>query len=79
MSVYSPLSVTINHFFKGPPPRTLRDTSMITPGRHSRKQSAQHPSIFAILYLKGLSHEIDFKKFDENVQNLAQVRDAAGF
>jgi hypothetical protein len=29
--------------------------------------------------LKGLSHEIDFKKFDKNVQNLAQLSDAAGF
>jgi hypothetical protein len=29
--------------------------------------------------LKGLSHEIDFKNFDKNVQNLAYLRDAAGF
>jgi hypothetical protein len=29
--------------------------------------------------LKGLSHEIDFKNFDENLQNLAYLRDAAGF
>ncbi len=30
-------------------------------------------------YLKGLSHEIDFKNFDKNLQNLAELRDAAGF
>ncbi len=29
--------------------------------------------------LKGLSHEKDFKKFDKNLQNLAYLRDAAGF
>jgi hypothetical protein len=28
--------------------------------------------------LKGLSHEIDFKSFDKNLQNLAKLRDAAG-
>jgi hypothetical protein len=32
-----------------------------------------------IVYLKGLSHEIDFKNFDNNLQNLAYLRDAAGF
>jgi hypothetical protein len=31
------------------------------------------------LTLKGLSHEIDFKKFDKYLQNLAQLRDVAGF
>ena len=30
-------------------------------------------------FLKGLSHEIDFKNFDKNLQNLAYLRDAAGF
>ena len=29
--------------------------------------------------LKGLSHEIDFKNFVKNLQNLVQLRDAAGF
>jgi hypothetical protein len=29
--------------------------------------------------LKGLSHEIDFKTFDKNLQNLAKLRDVAGF
>jgi hypothetical protein len=29
--------------------------------------------------LKGLSHEIDFKNFDENGQILALLRAAAGF
>ena len=32
-----------------------------------------------ICQLKGLSHEIDFKNFDKNLQNLAYLRDAAGF
>ena len=32
-----------------------------------------------ITYLKGLSHEIDFKNFDKNLQHLAKLRDAAGF
>jgi hypothetical protein len=31
------------------------------------------------LLLKGLSHEIDFKTFDKNLQNLAELRNAAGF
>jgi hypothetical protein len=31
------------------------------------------------LSLKGLSHEIDFRNFDKNLQNLAYLRDAAGF
>jgi hypothetical protein len=30
-------------------------------------------------FLKGLSHEIDFKNFDKNLRNLAYLRDAAGF
>jgi hypothetical protein len=30
-------------------------------------------------FLKGLSHEIDFKNVDENGQNLALTRAAAGF
>jgi hypothetical protein len=30
-------------------------------------------------HLKGLSHEIDFKNFDKNLQNLTKLRDAAGF
>jgi hypothetical protein len=29
--------------------------------------------------LKGLSHEKEFKSFDKNLQNLAYLRDAAGF
>jgi len=29
--------------------------------------------------LKGLSHEIDFKNSDKNLQNLTKLRDAAGF
>jgi hypothetical protein len=29
--------------------------------------------------LKGLSHEIDFKNVDSNLQNLALLRDASGF
>jgi hypothetical protein len=33
----------------------------------------------ALVGLKGLSHEIDFKSFDKNLQNLAYLRDAAGF
>ncbi len=32
-----------------------------------------------ICNLKGLSHEIHFKIFDKNLQNLALLRDAAGF
>jgi hypothetical protein len=28
--------------------------------------------------LKGLSHEIDFKNFDQNLKNLAYLRDATG-
>jgi hypothetical protein len=32
-----------------------------------------------IIILKGLSHEIDFKNFDKNLQNLAYLREAAGF
>jgi hypothetical protein len=30
-------------------------------------------------YLKGLSHEKDFKNFDKKLQNLAYLWDAAGF
>ncbi len=30
-------------------------------------------------YLKGLSHEIDFKSFDKNLQHLSKLRDAADF
>ncbi len=29
--------------------------------------------------LKGLSHEIDLKNMDKNLQNLALLRDEAGF
>ncbi len=29
------------------------------------------PCICYFLFLKGLSHEIDFKNFDKNLQNLA--------
>jgi hypothetical protein len=34
---------------------------------------------FNLFPLKGLSHEIDFKNFDKILQNLAYLRDAAGF
>ncbi len=30
------------------------------------------------MYLKGLSHEIDVKNSDQNLKNLALVRDATG-
>jgi hypothetical protein len=30
------------------------------------------------LDLKGLSHEIDFKNFVQNLKNLAELRDATG-
>ncbi len=37
-------------------------------------------TVFSFLdSLKGLSHEIDFKNVDKNLQNLAYPRDAAGF
>jgi hypothetical protein len=32
-----------------------------------------------IVFLKGLSHEIDFKNVDENEQILALIRAVAGF
>ncbi len=38
------------------------------------RSSARH-----MVSLKGLSHEIDFKNFDKNLQNLTLLRDAAGF
>jgi hypothetical protein len=34
---------------------------------------------YYILSLKGVSHEIDFKNFNKNIQNLASLRDTAGF
>jgi hypothetical protein len=34
---------------------------------------------FIVLFLKGLSHEIDLKNVDENGQILALLRAAAGF
>ena len=37
------------------------------------------PAQYFHRYLKGLSHEIDFKNFDKNLQNLALLREAAGF
>ena len=41
------------------------------------KSYEDHIDIYVVL--KGLSHEIDFKNFDNNLQNLAKLRDAAGF
>jgi hypothetical protein len=38
-----------------------------------------YPAAFCREHLKGLSHEIDFKNFDENGQILALLRAAAGF
>ncbi len=38
-----------------------------------------HPGFEGRGPLKGLSHEIDFKSFDKNLQNLALLRDTAGF
>ncbi len=35
--------------------------------------------ICGTLWLKGLSHEIDFENFDENLQILALIRAVAGF
>jgi hypothetical protein len=45
------------------------------------KTERQYPYISLIdnATLKGLSHEKDFKNFDKNLQNLAYLRDAAGF
>jgi hypothetical protein len=37
------------------------------------------PLMVAKYNLKELSHEIDFKKIDKNLQNLALLKDAAGF
>jgi hypothetical protein len=37
------------------------------------------PSRWKINILKGLSHEIDFKNFDKNLQKQAYLRDTAGF
>ncbi len=36
-------------------------------------------NIEVLFALKGLSHEIDFKNFYKNSQNLALLRDADGF
>jgi hypothetical protein len=44
----------------------------------SPQQGKKERTIFYAL-LKGLSHEIDFKNFDKILQNLAYLRDAAGF
>ncbi len=41
------------------------------------KRRSCHQSVNVLL--KGLSHEIDFKNFDKKLQNLAYLRDAAGF
>jgi hypothetical protein len=38
----------------------------------------QLTSLIIYYYLKGLSHEIDFTNLDQNLQNLALLRDAAG-
>ncbi len=46
----------------------------------SKSDSMGCTVFFIILsYLKGLSNEIDFENIDKNVQNLALLRDAAGF
>ena len=39
----------------------------------------QSKVVFVPTILKGLSHEIDFKNFDKNLQNMTELRDAAGF
>jgi hypothetical protein len=43
-------------------------------GSETLKKPAKH-----LIYLKGLSHEIDFKYVDENGQILALLMAAAGF
>jgi hypothetical protein len=43
------------------------------------RQKVPFTYLTAILSLKGLSHEIDFKNVDENGQILALLRAAAGF
>jgi hypothetical protein len=49
------------------------------PGRDSKIEEEEIRASHQTAYLKGLSHEIDFKNFDKNLQNLAYLRDAAGF
>jgi hypothetical protein len=49
------------------------------PSIRCNKLEAQQVFIYLFIYLKGLSHKIDFKNFDKNLQNLAYLRDAAGF
>jgi hypothetical protein len=46
-----------------------------------RQNPAEFPAWMRVFeeYLNGLSHEIDFKNFDKKLQNLAYLRDAAGF
>ncbi len=53
------------------------------PARYAVAPSDYHFICFSFvlsdLFLKGLSHEIDLKNVDKNLQNLAELRDAAGF
>ncbi len=69
--------------FSSPPPHTLPSTFVLN-GIITIDQMNITTYRLQILRkgkasLKGLSHEIDFKNFDKNLQNLAYLRDAAGF
>jgi hypothetical protein len=48
----------------------------VTSEEHQMKRISEK---LKLKYLKGLSHEIDFKNVDENGQILALLRAAAGF
>ncbi len=49
-----------------------------TKQKTGREKSHKERILRKLEGLKGQSHEIDFKYFDKNLQNLVQVRDAAG-
>ncbi len=59
----------------------LAQAARLTPRPESKDLlfNILHTTSADLAYLKGLSHEIDFKNFDKNLQNLAYLRDAAGF
>jgi hypothetical protein len=71
------------HFDASPDPDAASRNDAAPDLQHCQKVHLWKRSLLEIWvsssYLKGLSHEIDFKNFDKNLQNLTYLRDAVGF
>ncbi len=72
-------SMRFRKLFPGIPVPFPSSTAAFLDATRAGMSAHTHTPMRENLSLKGMSHEIDFKNFDKKLQNLAYLRDAAGF